>query len=132
MGTVVFILLCMAAVLALWIPTSWVISFLIGLSFYVGFLVGIEKRQKRAELLALLTEYCLTVWRVKLNLQSSDHCSKLEEHGITKLALRNWCNSTWKAGLDLRSLDKCETLAEFADLVNLSSPLLNKPPRRYR
>eukprot|EP00929_Paragymnodinium_shiwhaense_P069987 TRINITY_DN35389_c0_g1_i1.p1 TRINITY_DN35389_c0_g1~~TRINITY_DN35389_c0_g1_i1.p1 ORF type:complete len:1732 (+),score=262.90 TRINITY_DN35389_c0_g1_i1:183-5378(+) len=125
-------LLFLAAILALWVPTSWVIAFLIGLAFYIGFLTGIEKRQKRDELLENLTEWCGTVCRSKLTLRSSDMCSKLEEHGITRLALRNWCNQSWRAGLDLRAVDQCETLAEFADLVILSSPMLNKAPRRYR
>eukprot|EP00971_Amphidinium_carterae_P278413 5526569-Amphidinium_carterae.1 len=51
-----------------------------------------------------------------------------QEHGITRLALRNWCNTTYGIGLDLRTVDNCKVMTELADMVIFASDKFEKRP----
>mmetsp|Transcript_25406 Transcript_25406/g.59110 ORF Transcript_25406/g.59110 Transcript_25406/m.59110 type:complete len:1414 (+) Transcript_25406:10-4251(+) len=126
--TLVFVL----ALLALVVPTHFIFAFLIGLAFYIGYLMGEGKRKNRAIFLDALGDWCRSLCAEELVLKSTDACTVLEERGITRLALRNWCNTTYSVGLDLRTVDSCQVLTELADMVIFASEKFEKAPRRYR
>eukprot|EP00927_Polykrikos_kofoidii_P029429 TRINITY_DN25454_c0_g1_i1.p1 TRINITY_DN25454_c0_g1~~TRINITY_DN25454_c0_g1_i1.p1 ORF type:complete len:1508 (+),score=201.68 TRINITY_DN25454_c0_g1_i1:559-4524(+) len=129
---VVAVVLTIAGVVAAIVPTRYVFSVVIDLCFYAGWLMGKAKRQRRDRLLNKLAGWSKSVCKQEILLHGGDSFDRLEECGITRLALRNWCNQTWRTAIDLRTVDNCTTLGELADLVASASPILNKAAPRYR
>jgi len=130
--TIIIVILIAVLVLSLYIPTRFVFAFFVGLTFYVGELVGRRKRSNRALFLDELSKWSSSVSGMPLNWQGGDDCSKLEEKGITRLRLRDWCNRKYKTHLNLRTVGDCGSLAVLADIVVFASNEFEKNPRRYR
>lgn len=65
------------------VPTRFVIAFFVGLTFYIGNLMGRTKRANRSRFLEELSRWSSSACGRELSWRAGDMCSALEERSCT-------------------------------------------------
>jgi len=131
---VVFGIVSGIVAIAFFVPTRVIFSLLISFFFWLGFVMGQNKRRNRAVFLDSLSRWCnsKSIGESQVVFKSSDACTVLDDSGISRLDLQEWCKNTHRVPLDLKTVDQCVKMSELADLVVGSSPRFASAPRRFR